>query len=146
MGNNEKFYSSKCLFTGVFYRSVFLHLKRKPAVIFSKWLFFSKFFDDFMMHIIRWNAGEKIRYYFQYCIIEKLITLLWHLCLIGVYMKQKGQYVCSSSPINQTGQCYTFHFIVNVHHLLLIFCQLLMMSRSLFYGFYTRVSLDYTPL
>ena len=30
----------KCIFSGVFHRSVFWHLKRKPAVIFSRYLFF----------------------------------------------------------------------------------------------------------
>ena len=41
-----------------------------------KMTIFSKFFGDFMRHIIGYNAGEKIVYYFQSFINEKLITLL----------------------------------------------------------------------
>ena len=41
-GENKKCHSWKCIFSGVFHRSEFWHLRRKPAVIFSKWLFFQK--------------------------------------------------------------------------------------------------------
>ena len=32
----------KCIISGLFHRSKFLHLWKKPAIIFSKWLFFKK--------------------------------------------------------------------------------------------------------
>ena len=37
---------------------------------------FPKFFGDFMWHIIRQNAGEKIKYFLELFINKKLITLL----------------------------------------------------------------------
>ena len=41
------------------------HLKGKPVVTFSKWLFFSKFFVDVMTHIIRDNAAKRIKLFFE---------------------------------------------------------------------------------
>ena len=40
IGENKKCHAWKCIIWGVFHRSMFWHLRRKPAVIFSKWLFF----------------------------------------------------------------------------------------------------------
>ena len=40
IGENKKIHTWKCIFSGVFYRSQFWHLRRKTAIIFSKWLFF----------------------------------------------------------------------------------------------------------
>ena len=34
------FHAWKCIISGVKYRSMFWHLRRKPALLFSKWLFF----------------------------------------------------------------------------------------------------------
>ena len=36
------FHAWKCIISGVFHRSKFWHLCGKPAIIFSKWLFFKK--------------------------------------------------------------------------------------------------------
>ena len=35
----KKCHAWKCIISGVFYRSEFCHLRRKPALLFSKWLF-----------------------------------------------------------------------------------------------------------
>ena len=42
IGENQKFHSWKCICLGVFHWSEFWHLRRKPAMIFSNWLFLQK--------------------------------------------------------------------------------------------------------
>ena len=47
------FIAENVSFHGVISQSQFWHLGGKPALIFSKWLFFQKKISDFMRHIIR---------------------------------------------------------------------------------------------
>ena len=48
--NNNFFHAWKCIISGLFYRSEFCHLRRKSAVLFSKWQFGQFFFGGFMNH------------------------------------------------------------------------------------------------
>ena len=45
----------KCMISGVFHRTGFWHLWRKPAIIFSKWMFFQKFWKN--IHFENMTAG-----------------------------------------------------------------------------------------
>ena len=58
---------------------------------------FSKFFGDFMSHIIGWNAGKKIKWFFQLFINEKLINLLSDSFRIRVYLRSRGLLYCAHS-------------------------------------------------
>ena len=49
----------------------------------------SKFFGDFIRHIIRKTAGKQIKYFFELFINEKLIKLLSDSLRMGVWVKLK---------------------------------------------------------
>ena len=76
MGENKKVHFLKMHpFRGISPKCVLTPQKETGCHIF-KMTIFSKFFDDFMRHIIGLNAGEKINQFFQLFVNEKLITLL----------------------------------------------------------------------
>ena len=74
------------LFRGILPKSV-LTPQNETICHFFKMTIFSKFFGDFMRHIIRYNAVKKIKYFFELFINEKLIKLLSDLFRIGLYIK-----------------------------------------------------------
>ena len=67
------------------HRSDFWHLSRKPAVIFSKWIFFQ---NSLGMLWAIWSGKmqiEKTNTSFEFFINKFLIILLWHLYVLRLY-------------------------------------------------------------
>ena len=74
----------KCIISGVVCRSEFWHLRRKPAVIVPKWLFFQNYL------VISWATGSgkmqiKIKYFFWTFHSLKVAIYLSHIFCAWVY-------------------------------------------------------------
>ena len=68
-------------------RSEFWHLKRKSAIIFSKWLFLqNSLLISWASHIIREYAGKKIKWFLNVSPLTIVNILLWPFMVFSLYI------------------------------------------------------------